>query len=1498
MKKTGIAVPLTHAQMRIWYAEKKYRGLGLGNIVMTHRFPRPVDPEIAARAIRQCIRSNDGLRLRLNENEEGVHQTLSSSCSDMIDIYHFKDEFEKDLFLHEKSAEVFQLTDSDLYYFCVTHVQGVTGFYMHLHHTICDGWTVRLIADRIWETVQMLERGETDLREYPSYLAYQEKERQYINSPQCSRDRDYWLDLLKNMPPPVHFGTCSGPGPQIDSLRLNYYLTPEETAAMNAFCRNQDIQPSHFHFSVFIFCLSRLSFQKEMVLGTMVHNRTGRQEKATVGMFVNTVPFRVSVNGQLSFIEWIKDIARQVKGHMRHQKYPYDLLLQDLKNVYGYGTDWLRVVFSYDNFTHSIPVQWHPNKYEVVPLVLHVTERESRERLKFEFDFHSAAYEETDIARLFDCLKHCMSEIIRLPRIRLADLELIGRDEKMLLLSRFNDENTVPPFTSIPSLVEQMAGQYARHPAIVEGEFQLEYRELDARANQIAAVLQESDIGPGSLVGCLFPRSTGLIVSLLGILKTGAAYLPIDPAYPDSRIRHIIADSGLRHIMVHPDFRHMIDEDIHVVEYSAGLFRNRKRLCKPGIAPDDLLYVIYTSGSTGMPKGVMIEHTGFINLLRVHQVLFHNQPSDRMTQAASPGFDAMALEIWPCLTSGATLYIVPDQERKDPSHLQQWMIKNRITQSFQPTAVAESLIHFRWPEETALTHLKTGGERLTQVPSGELPFRFYNLYGPTEDTVFTTWCEIRSGSSKGKLPPIGRPIANHAVYIVDSEMNLQPVGATGELCISGCGLARGYVNNPELTRDKFCVNPFAPDAEAPYRRMYRTGDLAKWNPDGTLQYIGRLDNQVQIRGFRIEPGEIEYHLMQIAGVREAAVIARGSGVRENRLHAYVCGPASLTSGHIRSCLKAVLPEYMIPTSIHLMQSLPRNSHGKLDGSGLPVSVNSGKRTSGSRPVNEVQRCLVAAFEKHLGCKQVGIHDHYFEIGGDSIKAIQIAFELQKQGYDMHVTDLYEYPTIAEISGRIGRCHAAGGTTADSGPVPLTPIQHWFFERRFADQHEWNQSLIMRSGRRLNPEIVQLVLMNLIHCHPALRFTFREMNGSWLQQMNDAVIPYFDYLFEDLRHEDVYIDHLHGHINHLRQRMNLETGPLVKAAHFRTTDGDFIVLIIHHLVVDGISWRIIIEDFITGYTDFMRGGSGRSADEGILFSDWSCKLAEAANTPVIEKEAAYWRQVIRSGHDHLKTDACVSERLTMDFRNKKLIVPERETALLLRDVNRTYRTNTQDILLSCLALSLFHWQNMTRLFIHLEGHGRQALSAGARAARTVGWFTSLFPVLIELPEHPVIADLIKTVKETLRRVPGHGNGYGMLKYLSRDRLARLLSGDEEPMICFNYLGELDSSMENNPMGLSIVSFEHTTGLMSEKTYAIEINCFVRNGRLEVWFGTHCREFSESNIHRFIELFNENLDKIIRICTEKSQPEWTPSDFGDSSLSLSDLDTISGFIDCIE
>jgi amino acid adenylation domain-containing protein len=743
-------------------------------------------------------------------------------------------------------------------------------------------------------------------------------------------------------------------------------------------------------FAGYLILLSRYTGQEDLVVGTPTLKQTEAAD------FVNTaLLLRCPVDGDLTFKQLVVAVRGVVVEATKHQNYPVETLPEQLGRVQDgdEGFPLLDTALLLESIHDAADIR------HLDPALL-IIGRLSGERLMLVCDFDDGLYEAPSMTlglqRLAMVLEQGTADLER----PIAAIQLATEEEKRRILDGFNNTDVdVPPGQTVQSLVRRRAEAGPDRVAVAfpaQGNQAVTYGELLAQALSSKEELADRGVGPGSIVPICLPRSIEMVVAILGALEAGCAYLPLDVHWPEERIASIVKDCGP------PVQDSSVDEERR------------------------LLYVVYTSGSTGRPKGGMVEQRGFVNLIHAHQRLFGDDENMRASQVASPGFDAMAFEVWPCLAAGGTLILADDDTRVDALLMKDWLISQCVTISYQPTVLAQQLTALDWTDQgiVALQALRAAGDRLTAAPEKPLPFKFYNLYGPTETTVWSTWLEVEAGGD-GAAPSIGRPLDNHRIYIVDRYLNLQPAGVPGEMCIGGVGVARGYLNRPELTDSVFTASPFE-------KRIYRTGDLARWLPDGCVEFLGRVDHQVKIRGFRIELGEIQHQLERHPAIRAAAVVVRRQEGSEN-LCACVEADESISGAEVREFLGQRLPDYMVPPFVVRMEALPMLSSGKVDRRRLEVMNRSMKlEAEYAPPQDDIQRRMALLWGELLDLERVGIDDNFFTIGGDSIKTVRLLHRMEEEfAVRLKTVDLYQQETIRKLAPLVReglKNSASGGET--------------------------------------------------------------------------------------------------------------------------------------------------------------------------------------------------------------------------------------------------------------------------------------------------------------------------------------------------------------------------------------------------------------------------------------------------------------------------------------
>ncbi|WP_025028904.1 condensation domain-containing protein [Caldalkalibacillus mannanilyticus] len=660
--------------------------------------------------------------------------------------------------------------------------------------------------------------------------------------------------------------------------------------------------------------------------------------------------------------------------------------------------------------------------------------------------------------------------------------------------------------------------------------------------------------------------------------------------------------------------------------------------------------------------------------------------------------------------------------------------------------------------------------------------RIINSYGVTEACVDSCYFEQALIGSMNNLP-IGKPLPGVTMYVLDENRLLQPIGLTGELYIGGAGVGRGYLNLAELTSEKFVDNPYKAG-----EKMYRTGDLARWLPDGNLDYLGRMDHQVKIRGFRIEIGEIESHLLQCPSVEEAVVVAREDDRGQKVLCAYFVAEKELTVSELRAQLSEELPGYMIPSYFRQLEKMPLTPNGKVDRKALPAPE--GSMLTGVEyvsPRTEVEKTMATVWQSVLGVERVGLIDHFFELGGDSIKSIQVASRLYQAGYKLEMRDLFKYPTLGSLSQRVQPIARKVDQREITGEVQMTPIQKWFFEQSFADPHHYNQSMMLYRKKGFDYSALRKVLDKIVEHHDALRMVFRQTEPgyiAWNRGIKEGELYHLEVL--NIKEETNCAQVIEEHANKVQSSIDLEHGPLVKASVFQCADGDHLLIVIHHTVIDGVSWRILLEDIAVGYEQVLNNEEVSLPAKTDAYQTWSEQLLGYANSSQIEKEKAHWQTIAEAEVTPLTKDGDVPCSIEEDSESYLVTWSKESTEQLLKQVHQAYNTDMNDILLTALALAVQKWRGVQRILVNLEGHGRESIIPEIDITRTVGWFTSEFPILLEIEEEKGRSYQIKNIKESLRHIPNKGIGYGIWRYLSDGHTT---NREVKPEISFNYLVNL-------------------------------------------------------------------------------------------------------------
>lgn len=1362
-----------------------------------------------------------------------------------------------------------------------------------MHHIAADAASVTIVFDELAELYQGKDLPKMHLQ-YKDFAVWQKA---LFQSDVFQKQEAYWLDTFAGNIAAVDLPT-DFPRPAVKSFEGGQVTLSMDQQLLDAL-RELAAKTNTTLFMVLLAAynvlLAKYSGQDDIIVGTPISGRQRAELAPVVGMFVNTLAIRNKPTAHKSFTQFLQEVKQNALDAYDHQDYPFETLVEKLGIPRDPGRNPLfdtMFILQKDDLSEKALDQLVYRHYEsagALPvakfdLSFHLTERESDLFLRLEYG--TKLFKQETVERMAGHYMQILRAITANPDSELQEIEMLTEAEKHMLLVTFNEtEGEYRAEQTIQQLFEERAQAAPEQTALVFEEKRMSYRELNERANQLAAVLREKGVGPDSIVALLTERSAEMVIATLATLKAGGAFLPVDPDYPEERISYMLADSQAKLVLTHAHLLHKVSSQVEIVHvddcnHYAPQTENLPCVNKPS----DLAYIIYTSGTTGKPKGVMLEHKGVANL----QSVFANQlgitPQDRVGHFASISFDASVWEMFMALLTGATLYVLSRDIINDFQQFAKYVRQNAITVLTLPPTYA---IYLEPEQLSTLRVLITAGSASSAalVDKWKEKVTYINGYGPTESTICATLWKAAPDEQTETIP-IGKPIQNSKLYIVDEQLRLKAPGQIGELCIGGVSLARGYWNRPELTAEKFVDNPFVPG-----EKMYRSGDLARWLPDGNIEYVGRIDHQVKIRGHRVELGEVESVLLRYETVKEAAVITHTDDRGQAYLCAYYVADGEVTPAQLRAHLEKELPQYMVPAFFIQLEKMPLTPNDKIDRKALPKPSKDEKREEYTAPQTELEQLLADIWADVLGVGQVGTKDNFFELGGDSIKAIQVSTRLNAAGWTLAMKELFQYPTIEEVAVHVVPNMRESEQGVVEGEIALTPIQRWFFERNFTDRHHWNQAVMLYSADGFEEKLVRQAFQKIVEHHDALRMVYRQENGT-IKQINRGLIEEgFRFYSYDLQQHENSEAHILELADRIQSSIDLEQGPLVHLALFSTKEGDHLLIAIHHLVVDGVSWRILFEDFASAYAQAQKQQEIVLPKKTDSFKDWAAQLQRYADSDELLREVPYWHNLeTTTAPAALPTDFDTADRKQKHTRLWSFELTDLQTENLLRHVHHAYHTEMNDLLLAALGLAVKDWADTNSVVINLEGHGREDIQNEMNVTRTVGWFTSQYPVVLDMEKAEDLSYQIKQVKESLRRIPKKGIGYEILRTMTTREIQPPLWFALRPEISFNYLGQFESEGKTGGYTFSPIGTGQLFSPESERVFLLDISGLIEDGKLRISIGYNSLQYKEETMASLADRYRNHLLGIIEHCMAKEDSEYTPSDLGDDELSMEELENI--------
>lgn len=1234
----------------------------------------------------------------------------------------------------------------------------------------------------------------------------------------------------------------------------------------------------------FLTTLQDKTYQIEEILLTswlIYLYRLGNQENSDVGymlpivtntLMAKQVPFIVKFSDDMDFISCIKKVRDAIKELQPNKSYLRDVHYRypELRNCARFFPIVIVMAYDMQNFNFE--------GFNAMVVAILPSGRNIQVFLNQSVINDNLLIVLKSASEHFQSILHA---ILIQPDKIISELDLLPEKERKKIVEEWNQTATnFPCDKTVHQLFEEQAEKTPNHIAAFYADEEISYAELNQKSNRLAHYLRKLGVGAETPVAICIERGLTMIVALLGVLKAGGAYVPIDPGYPEARIQYMLDDCQTRVFLteqsVFDRVKKMMKPSISMVTLDGDgpRINNEPSHNLDDLArPDSLMYIIYTSGSTGKPKGVLIEHRGVVRLVKSSNYLEITE-NDNIAQIAEVSFDASAFEIWGALTNGAKLTIIPNTIKIDIKKLIATFQQHKISISLLITSLFSRIIQENICYFPTVRVLLVGGEKL----SARLLKDFFNskcknkpqllnCYGPTEVATIATFYKILETDRHKDLIPIGKPISNTQTYVLDSNCKILPIGAQGNLYLGGPGVARGYLNQPELTKKYFIPDFIDKHVKS---CLYNTGDRVRWLPDGNLEYLGRQDSQVKIRGYRIDLGEIEAVLLKNSLVSDAAVV-----LNENKslLVVYVVrkkpmDDSATLESNLRKFLANTLPEYMLPQTFVEVEQIPYFSNGKIDKKSLVHTYkNLSKDFKAIIPSNEIERLLVKIWKEIFKLDHVSVIDNFFSLGGDSILAMQSVAKSRRHGISLKVKEIFLHPSISELAAIVqkNKLFASVGEDA-TGEIPLLPIQHWFFEQNFSVKEQWSQVCLLDLMGNADTEILRRCLQILPTWHDALRARFFQEKSGWKQHYTDNASIEFQIvnLPATSELEDVDKQILEWELK-IQEYFDLTDGPLFGAVVIAINNvPKKLLMAAHHLIIDGVSWRILLEDMQLLYRSLSEGKVPELGIKTSSYKSWAIGLEQyvKSNSWREKKEALFFANQAVS----LPRDFQSNSNLEKDAKTRTAELTDIETHKLLKEVLDNKSSHINDILLAVLAKTFEAWTGKNSFLLDMEGHGRDVLENDLEVSHTVGWFTNLYPLFLDWPEKASLDVLLDLIKEKTMDVRHIEINYGALRYLCVKTKSALEKCPPAEM-SFNYWGQFKGRVGERDI-FRINRVYLASNPCNARPYLIDINGWVKNEKLYISFTYNKKHYKNETIQCILENYMEILRKFLALERYKS------------------------------
>jgi amino acid adenylation domain len=1472
---------LTNAEKRIWYHEKMFQGASLHNIGGYIILRAAVDYEILDKVINQIIKEHDAFRIGLLEADGVPYQYVKAYEYHALRLKKFSSNEEFEQWKNSFFIEAFDIYKDELYSFVLCKLSEVDyRIVLKMHHIIADGWSFQLIAKYMTNAYFLVKNRNVSAADTLgiSYLTYLEKEEEYLSSEQMKRHRQYWLERFKDADK-INF---LQPSKGLEGKRKSYTLNSAETSKLRKFVADNKLLLQTVVLAAYYFYRSACIGEKDITVGIPVFNRSGRTEKSIIGMFTSTIAYRFCIDEKASISDCLMSMNRRLKDDLRNQKYPYNMLIEELKSLNNSLENMFDVSINYYNSDFSVSFnEWDSTVEECYcgcqfyDLQIVIKEWNNRGELTLFYDYKTDVYSEYRINELHSHLVNIMKYMVENSSGTVAEIPVFSASDTEKYLLKYNSaKSEYPTEKTIVELFEECVAQWPKRCAIEYNGIKLTYKELNEQADRLANYLHSEMKFENQIIGICTLHSIESITAILAVLKAGCTYLPLDAETPEERMRYIVENSGL--VAILSNFP--IDSEIGVLVINLEELKLGKYSCnKLGlIKPAEIAYIIYTSGTTGKPKGVMIKQSGLVNYILWAKKVYHVTLDDKFALYTSLAFDLTVTTVFTPIVSGAAIIVYRDDREK---YVLYRIIEENRTSIIKLTPAHLKLLLDANISDSKLTRFIVGGEDLKQAVAEQIYIKFgerihiYNEYGPTEAVVGCMIYEFDASRRFGTSVPIGRPADNVQLYLLNEAMKPVIPGEKGELYIAGDGVAKGYLNNKKLTEERFIYNPFGKG------KMYKTGDIARFIDEDIMEYVCRSDEQVKVNGYRIELSEIEECIKDLDDIDEAVVeymeLPNGNSV----LCAFYSGSENIDKKSIKNHIKNYLPDYMIPVYFTYVEKFKLTTNGKLDRRTFPEMDMS--CCDYSQSIDEKRKnILIGIVKSILNLENVSINDNFYSIGGDSIKAIQMTSRLSEAGYKIKTKDILSADCLGEIAEHMKEGEKEIYNIEHcSGQIKNTPVYSWFIDNKFYNPDYYVQSVQCELDKSVTAENLASAFQKIIEVHDGLRVNYSEENGFFYEE------SYINESFKVSVIEGENVD-TEAVVLAVKQSISLSDLP-IKATLIKrkSEDTNLLAVVAHHAVVDGVTWQIIVDDLNTVLEQIAEHKDIRLAKEFTTLGQWN-EVLEGYKAAA-HLQFKYWKRQIRPynmmtkwgiipENDRVKNNISVQVKISRKITEKLFKMAE----IAVMEHNFT----VNDVLLTALTKALTDLYDKNEITVLLESHGRENSIVNCDLSRTAGWFMVMYPVRFEFSDISDCLKMLDEVRTVLKRVPDNGIGYGILKYMSGEL------NDTQKYVRFNYLGNVVGRHEESRIKKVIPDFCFNSDKENINTCLIDVNCIRLDDCITASFESSGLFMDKYKLEELASNFEADLNELInKYCNSNGERTFL-SKFTAVSLSNSDFNDL--------